>query len=83
MKRTVAGIALAVVLLSPVSGMAAPRHSGAPTLTSWWEILVKWTARLLGEETAKHTAALAPGGGGGVVTPDTDEGTTLDANGRK
>jgi len=81
MRRTVAGIALAVVLFCPARGMAATEHSGRARVISWWNVVVTWTARLFGEETAKDisTPSLDDGGGGGDTI---DEGTTTDANGR-
>lgn len=66
MRRTVARIALAVVLLGPAAGVAAPLHNGAPSHVTWWEAALHWAAGLVG---LSH-------GQTGV-----DTGTTWDGNG--
>ena len=87
MKRTVFGIVLAAALLSPVSGMAAPRHGATPTPISWWEVVAKWTGQWLGKGKETGTSAKSSTIPATPVLTDgsdpvrSDNSTTIDANG--
>lgn len=82
MKRTVTGIVLAAVLLSPACGLAAQKHSGESAPLSWWQGLVEFAARLITTGQAKSEIVPVPVSGGDEDgDPRTDQGTTWDANG--
>jgi len=66
MRRTVARIALAVVLLGPAAAGATPLRNGTPAHSTWLEAALRWAAELVG---------LAPDQAG------VDNGTTWDSNG--
>jgi hypothetical protein len=85
MKRTVFGIVLAAALLTPVSGLAAPRHNTTPIPISWWEVVMNWAERLLGKESGpsakSSTVPASPANGDGSEPILIQNSTTIDSNG--
>lgn len=79
MRRTVAGIAMAAMLLGPVCGLAATKHGGTSPSVSWWEDFVRWTVRIVvGQSTKDGAVGTAPPD---KADPMSDQGITWDDKG--